>query len=471
MSLPIAEAPVLAPTRRVAHPVVEWHSLISITLLVIFFIPIRRFTLAGGFGFELEPYRLVVAVVLLTWFTALLVDPRVRLRSSGLGIPLTLFVAAMLASVIVNSDRIHQLALESHVLKQLMFFSTFILMLFMIVSVVRTAGDVDRLVRVLVLGGAVVAVTAVIEYWTRSNVYDSLPRVLPFLQPLQTPGAGELGRGGLHRTVASAEHPIGLGATFVILLPFAVYLAVTTSRRWWLAAALLVLGSFTTVSRTSLLMMAVVGLVFLRLRPRVVLKLWPWALPLLVAAHLAVPGALGTFRYWINKPTDVVAEQERVVVVDPTAGDQGRLADIGPSLAEFSQTPFLGQGFGTRISDYSHEGSAQILDDQWLKTLLETGLLGALSLSWLLMRAIRRAARKARTEAGAGGWLGVAFTASIAAFAVGMFVHDAFSFIQSTYLLFVVLALSCVASRVEEQDAPIDSAVASAPGGLAHSRW
>jgi hypothetical protein len=333
----------------------------------------------------------------------------------------------------------------------------------MIVSVVRTASDVDRLLRVLVLGGAVVAVTALVEYSTHMNLYDYLPRALPVLEQIQA-APGEVNRGGLHRTAASAEHPIALGAAMILLLPFAVYLAATASRRWWLAAGLLVLGAFTTVSRTSLLMLAVVGLVFLRMRPRVVLKLWPWAVPLLVAAQLAVPGALGTFRYWLDKPSDVVTEQERVGAWTPAQGDQGRLSDIGPSLAEFSQTPFLGQGFGTRISDYSHEASAQILDDQWLKTLLETGLLGAVSLFWLLVLAISRAARRARTDKGVDGWRAVAFTASLSAYALSMFVYDAFSFTQSTYLLFIVLALSCVCWRLGKENAPDNAAAAlSAP--------
>ena len=214
-----------------------------------------------------------------------------------------------------------------------MFFYTFVLMFLMICSVVRTSGEIDRLVRVLVFGGAVVAATAMVEYWTSTNVYDYLPRALPFLEHLQQAGTGGGPRGGLHRVAASAEHPIALGAALVLLLPFAVYLAMTSARRWWLAAALLVLGAFTTVSRTSLIMLAVVGLVFLRLRPRDVIKLWPWAVPLLAAAYIAVPGALGTFQYWLDKPTDVVAEQERSVGAE--RGDKGRLADIGPSLDEF----------------------------------------------------------------------------------------------------------------------------------------
>jgi polysaccharide biosynthesis protein PslJ len=451
MSVPVGEAPALRTTPRVGRGVLEWHTLITITILVIFFIPIRRFTLSGGFGFELEPYRAVVALVLLAWFISLLIDPRVRLRSSGVGLPLTLFSAAALGSIIVNSGRIHALALEGHILKQLMFFASYILMLVLIVSTIRTVEEVDKLLRVLVLGATVVAVTAVYEYWTHHNLYDNLPRVMPFLQQIAV-APGEVNRGGLHRTAASAEHPIALAAALLLLFPFSVYLAKTASRRWWLASGILIVGAFTTVSRTSLVMLAVVGLSFLCIRPRDVLKAWPWALPLLVATQFAVPGALGTFRYWIQKPSAVVVEQERVQRgVSLTQGDRGRLADIAPSLGEFSKTPFLGQGFGTRISDYDHPGSAQILDDQWLKSLLETGLLGAVPLACLVVLGVKRAARRARSKVGVDGWRSVAFTASLASYGLSMFVYDAFSFTQSTYLFFIVLALSCVCWGLEQE--------------------
>ena len=428
--------------------VVEWQSLVAFIVVVILFIPIRRFTLAGGLAVEIEPYRVVVALILVAWLTALLIDPRVRLLPSGLGVPLALFVMALLASVVVNAARIEALGLEGNVIKQLLLFGTFILVFLMIVSALRTMEEVEAIVWVLVVGGAAVAATGIVEYWTGTNIYDNLPRLIPLLEQYQVAGSGGGPRGGLHRAAASAEHPIALGAALVLLLPFALYLSITRGRRWWVATGLLLLGAFTTVSRTSLLMLAVMGLVFLWLRPKTVLRMWPWAIPLVMAAQIAVPGALGTFRYWFERPSDVVAEQER----GNTVGDQGRLADIGPSLSELSRQPFVGQGFGTRISDYSNPAASQILDDQWLKTLLETGLIGALSLLWLLTRSIRRTTRWARDRPGDVGWLGVAFTASIASYTVAMVAYDAFSFGQSTFLLFIILALGCVATRALEHE-------------------
>ena len=54
--------------------------MLSILVLCIIFIPIRRYTL-GGVGFPLEPYRIVAALLIFAWVTSLLIDPRVRIEA------------------------------------------------------------------------------------------------------------------------------------------------------------------------------------------------------------------------------------------------------------------------------------------------------------------------------------------------------------------------------------------------------
>jgi O-antigen ligase len=88
--------------------------------------------------------------------------------------------------------------------------------------------------------------------------------------------------------------------------------------------------------------------------------------------------------------------------------------------------------------------NAHILDDQWLKTLLETGFVGAFAWLWIYVRSIRRLARAAKEDASEQGLLFVALAASITAFAIGMVLFDAFAFIQVTFMLFIVLALGSV---------------------------
>jgi O-antigen ligase len=108
------------------------------------------------------------------------------------------------------------------------------------------------------------------------------------------------------------------------------------------------------------------------------------------------------------------------------------------------RVPLVGVGFGTRVFS-SERRNAPILDDQWLGTLLDTGTLGISGWLWLFIRFIRRAGRAAKRDRSREAWLPMAFAASIAAFAVGMFTYDAFSFIQVTFVMYMLLGLGIAA--------------------------
>jgi O-antigen ligase len=424
-----------------------WPALLCGLVLVILFIPIKRYSLPGGLPFELEPYRIYVAVVATMWLAALLVDPRVRFRASGLEWPLFLFVAAALGSVIFNGARITELDVHTEVTKQLTFFASFLLVFYLIVSVVRTREHVDRIVRMLVGGGAIVAALSIVESWTGYNAFDNLDGVLPLLQHVDAPESSE--RGGKLRVMGSAQGSIALGAALAMMLPLAAYLGLRTRRWfWWAASAVLALGALATLSRTSILMLVVIIVVLFWLRPKQVRRFWPVLLPAVVVIQLLLPGTLGTIRSSFFPKEGLLAQQSE------NAGSRGsgRVADLGPALDEFSLTPIFGQGYGTRLTGRDKQ-NAQILDDQWLKTLLETGLVGALAWLWIFSRSIRRLARAAKEDQSPDGLLFVAFAASITAFAIGMVLFDAFAFIQVTFILFIMLALGSVALTARERSA------------------
>ena len=112
-------------------------------------------------------------------------------------------------------------------------------------------------------------------------------------------------------------------------------------------------------------------------------------------------------------------------------------------LALFSEKPVLGYGYGT-LQTSGVDANARILDNQWLSSLLNVGLVGLFSLVWLFTRFIREVGRTARHERTVDGWLFVALVASVAAFGAGMFTYDAFAFTQVTFVFFVILALGSV---------------------------
>lgn len=420
-----------------AHrPLTGWHTLLGAILVVILFIPIRRYTMPGNLPFQLEPYRLLVAVVGGGWLTSMLVDSRVRLRGSGFEAPLLTFAAAGILSVLFNTGRIQALGVQAEVVKELSFFASYLLIFYFVVSVVRTPRMLDSLLKLLVGGAVGVALAGIFEARSGYNVFNHLGQWIPVLTLSELPDVP--GRGARLRIYASAQHPIALGAMLVMMIPLAIYLRQRFGKvRWIVAAGILTLGALATVSRTSVLMLIVVFVVFLCLRPVETRRILPALLPLVVATNLAIPGTLGSLKQAFFPPGGLVAEQ----AAGPGYRGAGRVADLPAAMAKLKRQPLVGQGMGTMVSEVDRQ-NADILDNQWLGTLLETGLLGALSLLWLFRRAVSRLARAAKLDDSPRGWLYTGIAASVTAYAVGMFTYDAFAFIQVTIMMYILLGFA-----------------------------
>ncbi|HEY8647139.1 MAG TPA: O-antigen ligase family protein [Gaiellaceae bacterium] len=440
----LALAVLFAVTQRV---LLRWRSLIVLVVFVILFIPMKRYSLPASLPINLEPYRLLVFVIAVGWLTSLLVDPRVRFRRTPIDRPLLWFAAIVLLSDAVNRSRVA--SVQPLVIKKLLFFLSFFVVFYLIASVVRRFADVEFVTRALVGGAAVVAVFALVERNTGYDVFNHLQSVLPFLHLNSHNVPSIPSRGGRLRVYASAQHPIALGAALAMLVPFAVYLAKRSGRYWWIAAGLLVLGSLATGSRTGVVVLLVIVLSYLLLGRITVGQLWPALIPALLVIHFATPGSLGTLRSAFFPKGGIVAQQTNDAV------GSGRLATLWPALhTEFSPDPIVGEGFGTRITTAEPpdvpQPNAPILDDQWLGILLETGLVGALTLAWLFVRLIRQLLPEVKRDDSPRSWFLVAVIASVSGFAASMLFYDAFSFIQVTFLLFIVMGLGVSAFLAPE---------------------
>jgi hypothetical protein len=302
----------------------------------------------------------------------------------------------------------------------------------------------------------VIAVMAVIEARTGFAPFTQLNVVFPFLK--QDPSfTTDIARGGAMRAFGTAEHPIALGAALVMIVPLGIYAVRTMGPRWYIPLGALVIGVLSTVSRTGVVMLIVIGVVFLWLRPRETRRLWPVLLPMIVATQMLVPGTLGSLVDAFFPEEGLIAEQEGM------AGDcssSGRVADIGPTLEEVGKKPFLGYGFGTRVTTGT-ESNACILDNQWLGTLLDVGIFGFLAWMLLYRTVLRKLGRRAKEDDSATGWLLVAVTASVIAYAVGNLTFDALGFSQVTFMLFIVLGLGAAAAANEPEPAKDPSAAAA----------
>lgn len=428
----------------------QWEVTVGLLVLVILFVPIKRYGFAVSLPFDLEPYRVLVAIAVFVWVVALLVDPRVEIRSSPLDAPLLLLGLAVIASVGLNADRISGIGVEravelsDNVTKELLFLLSFFLVFYFLVSVVRTPGAIHTVLKTLVLGASVVALLAIVERRTAYNVFDHLGGWIPFLDFEGALSGSGVRRGGRLRVYGPAQHPIALAAMLVMLVPIAVYFAYQTRRWIWFAAtALLTLASLATVSRTAVVMLATLVVVSALLRPAIVRPLLIAALPVLLAVHLAVPGAIGSLRVAFFPPEGLIQDQT-------TFGGRVSGERLRPQFDAIRERPAFGQGYGTRVT-LGPEANARVLDNQWLGTAVELGLVGIFAWVWLFVRFLRRAAEAAKRDLSGRGALLTALAASVTAFALGMFTYDAFSFIQVTVVLFVLLAVgaSTLACREE----------------------
>jgi polysaccharide biosynthesis protein PslJ len=422
------------PDPLVSHARLDWRWPLTAILVVILFVPMRRYALPVELPFELEPYRIIVALAIALWILSLLAQPDVALRRSGLEGPVLVYAVALVASDFANPGR--AAAYQSFVIRALTLGLSVVVVFYFVVSVVRTFSQVLAILKLLVVGSSVLAALALIESRTGWSPFQHLDHYFPVLQPTAS-FTGET-RGAI-RALGSAEHPIALGALFVIVAPLALYLAIRLGRWWWASVLILMAGTFATVSRTAILMLVVATLVLLMLRFRETWRFAPLLIPMVVIVHFAVPGALGATKLAFAPPGGLVAEQSN----DENVEGSGRVADIGPSLELFRAKPFLGYGYGT-LQSSGPRANARILDNQWLSSLLNVGLVGVLSLAWLFTRFVREVGRRARHERTVDGWLLVALVASVAAFGAGMFTYDAFTFTQVTLVFFVILALGSV---------------------------
>ena len=405
---------------------------VILLLLVVLFVPVRRFSFGGGFPIEPELYRVAILAVGGILVITLLAGGVLPFRMTGLEAPLVLVLAATLVSYLANPSRAVEYGPE--VLGTLFTTLGIIFVMYLVAGVVRDYDGVIRTLKVLVVGSAVLGGFAIAESRIGVNLFSSMVRLFPgaslTVDDLST-------RGGSFRAQASSQHPIALGAMFAMLVPFGVVFAVHRGRKWLIPVLFLLIGLIAANSRTAVIMILITcgGLVISRWRE--LKPLLPWVVVLLALTHLLMPGALGSLRNSFFPSGGLVSEQRA------SAGQRGsgRVADLRPALHEFVLRPAFGYGVGTAVVVVGPRNNSPIYDDQWLGSLLDSGALGVFALIWFFGRSARRLRRAARRLDGEPAALLTALALAVFSFMAGMFFFDAFAFLQVTMIAYVLMAL------------------------------
>lgn len=251
-------------------------------------------------------------------------------------------------------------------------------------------------------------------------------------------------RAAFERVSGTATHPIEFGVVLAMVLPLAIHYALYPGedrpRRWWrwLIVGILGVGSLLAVSRSAVLVL-LAGMLVLG-------SVWSWrkrgrALVVgavaLVALRFVSPGLIGTLRgLFVNYDTD--------------GSVQVRVNDYETVFAFIRERPWFGLGPGTFLpSEYLQ------LDNQVLKTILETGYVGFAALVVLVVVGLAMAGRTWRLSPDpAVRHLACALFAMILGAFVTCFTFDAFTYAILTGMLFLSLGCAGALWRLEVADRP-----------------
>ncbi|MGH3707800.1 MAG: O-antigen ligase family protein, partial [Pseudonocardiaceae bacterium] len=298
---------------------------------------------------------------------------------------------------------------------------------------VRGRDRLDFLLKAVVVACTIVAFIGALQFLIGLDLTKYL--VLPVFRYAADSGIVDT-RNSLMRAASTTGHPIEFGVLCVIVLPFALYYGLRSrgwsARGWWLCTAVIAAGLMFSVSRSAVGALAGVGLVLL--------LGWSWrrrvlalagTVAFLGAMKLAVPGLVGTyyglFAYASSDPS-ITARTHRYPQV----------------MHEIAKHVWLGRGTG---SWYFPKFFA--LDNQYLMTLVDSGVIGLVAFVGLLLAGICVALRARSLTADVDQRdLGLAFAAALIGPMIGAATFDLLSFRTVTGLMFLLLGATGALLRI-----------------------
>lgn len=288
---------------------------------------------------------------------------------------------------------------------------------------VLTRERIDTVLRALSASTAVMALVALGQNLTQTDLtqYLRLPPLLQFHHDV----VGFADRGaGFFRVAGTAGHFIEFSVLMVLGLLVSMHLArFSPTRRqrqiYGACGAVQALVIPIALSRTGVIALALgIGLFFLIWPLRTSFNVLVIGAAIAVLAQAANPGILGTLRSLLFAGSN-----------DPSV--QGRLDDYAYVEPFIRESPWLGRGPGTFIPEHY-----QLLDNQWLLTLVTTGVVGVVGMAVLLGSGIVLAWRLRRFTSDARDRdLAAVLAVGLIVAAAATFTFDSFFF--STFLITV----------------------------------
>jgi len=395
------------------------------------------------------PAGIFGCVILIIWVIGRLTGKRGRIGMTPLHWFVAIFILTVLLGFCAGMLRPISALETSASLRGLISTASGVGVMLFAADSLRTRELFEAFLRFLVLTGTALALMGVIQFLTGVN----------FIEVLHIPGltansevTGLYQRAGYPRVSATAIHSIEFSAVVGMALPIAAQFAASATRhRWWRWTQLVIMlvALPLTVARSGAIAL-LIGLLFLlwigNRRQRVlILALSAVAA---VAFRFITPGLLGTIRTLFTG-----AGQDISI--------SGRLDDLQAVVAFVEQSPFFGRGFQTFIPTVY-----RTLDNQFLGTAVESGLIGAAALALLFLGPITTSLTVARrvidratriTALGIAVSIGVAFVLSLT--------FDFFGFPMAFGMLSLIFGASGALWRVNRHAGASDHPLKAPPRG------
>ncbi|WP_329103864.1 O-antigen ligase family protein [Micromonospora sp. NBC_01699] len=296
---------------------------------------------------------------------------------------------------------------------------------------VLTRERVDHVLRALAWGSTVMALFALAQFILRIDftTYLKLPPLLTFQKDLI--GFDARGGGGLVRVAGTAGHYIEFSVLMVIGLVVAIHYArfSDTRRGRQIYGTLAMIQAAVipiSLSRTGVLALAAAILLFILVWPlRTTFNVLVIGFFLAALIQVGKPGLLATLRALLFAGEN-----------DPSV--QGRLEDYAFVAPYIKERLWFGRGVGTWLPELY-----QLLDNQWLVTLVSTGVVGVVGLAVFFLAGIVVAGRVRRFAASERDRdLAAVLAVTIGVAAVSAFTFDALYFTTYFITVHVLLGLA-----------------------------
>lgn len=354
--------------------------------LIIFFLPFERVPTVNLGGVDVKINTILGFITLISWILALMFNAKkYKVSPNALAIPLLIFIFTMVLSL--TQAQAMTRAVE------VLFFILFTMALSVLaVNIVNNKEILNKTIKVLFASSLVVGIFGLFQF---GGDTIGLPQSITLLKTGYTSSVF-----GFPRIQAFSMEPLYLAN--YLLIPLMIGTAFFFNhagplKRWPLIGllTLLLINFILTVSRGGYLGLVVAFLILAVLIFRRVLtwKNIAYGLLTIVVVGYGVAFALSRGDY---RATNEFLGHVMLADINQGESIQGRLATFRRSLQAFHESPILGIGIGNYgpwnkfYPSYTPPGGWDIVNNQYLETLAETGIVGVSALGLVILILIIR---------------------------------------------------------------------------------